>query len=310
MNFHLIISNFESQANAGISPHVGARSQCGERRSASRLPFGRTKEGLRATKMPAANVSAGVTAGETVFPAMRACVPWSESALGSNAGPTTGVTGGESAAPEFVSKAPTSTAGSGRPATAKALAKVPGEPSGAGEMMNLCISTSLSPTISNPQPAIRAGAFAIGVYGRRYGGPMRREEPLGANPQSDPRQAASTVRGHERRRVKGDSRRTLLARPDSTECTDWLADRLRTYSAKDVAELTGCTARAGENAKQGMSGLSMGSIVALCRNDPIFRAEFFRFCGGYLETDPEFVAGITMAMNSLARRKASEGDGA
>jgi hypothetical protein len=36
---------------------------------------------------------------------------------------------------------------------------------------------------------------------------------------------------------------------------------------------------------------------------PMYRAEFFRFCGGHLEADPEFVAGLSLAINSYVRRQ-------
>lgn len=63
-----------------------------------------------------------------------------------------GVTGGESAALNFP-EAATSTASLGWPATANALAKASGESSDAGEMLDLCKSTSLSPPISRSTTA-------------------------------------------------------------------------------------------------------------------------------------------------------------
>jgi hypothetical protein len=46
----------------------------------------------------------------------------------------------------------------------------------------------------------------------------------------------------------------------------------------------------------------MKFLVALCRNNPEFRAGFFEFCGGELGMD----AAVTIAINAYARRKARE----
>jgi len=107
---------------------------------------------------------------------------------------------------------------------------------------------------------------------------------------------------------RGEHRGNQRQAVGTIECQDWLAEYLgrARYQAKEVGELSGCGVRAAENIKQGRNGMTMAHLVAMCRNDPMFRAEFFRFCGGHLEVDPEFVAGLSMAVNSYVRKQAPE----
>lgn len=88
---------------------------------------------------------------------------------------------------------------------------------------------------------------------------------------------------------------------DTPECGDWLADHLRHQSAKVIALKTGQGQRAAEAVKMGRNGLTMAHLVNICRADPDFRAEFFKFCGGTLEGSPEMVAALTKAINAVVR---------
>lgn len=91
-------------------------------------------------------------------------------------------------------------------------------------------------------------------------------------------------------------------RTSTRECTDWLADRLGAMSAKEIADKAGLSIAGAESLKQGRSGASMKTITELCRNDALFRAEYFLYCGGHLECDPEFVAGLNHVLTNAARR--------
>lgn len=90
-------------------------------------------------------------------------------------------------------------------------------------------------------------------------------------------------------------------RIDTREATDWLKDQLRNKSAKEISADTGCGIRAAESIKLGRNGMTMAHLIAMCRNDPLFRAQFFRFAGGHLEGEPEMVAALSHAINAVLR---------
>ncbi len=117
-------------------------------------------------------------------------------------------------------------------------------------------------------------------------------------------------RGIEMGKESGLKRRSVHGReaPNTSRVsTDELVDFMKTQTlartVKEVTRLTGLSEKAVANIRSGLAGASAQTISTWCRNDPQFRAEYFYWCGGYVESDPEFIAGITMALNSLQRRK-------
>jgi hypothetical protein len=95
--------------------------------------------------------------------------------------------------------------------------------------------------------------------------------------------------------------RRNLHRADGQECRDWLKDTLeeQRLAVGEVAECADVTKRAAENLKAGENGMRMENLVAMCRNDPVFRAAFFEFCGGELDLPPD----LTAVINAYMRRK-------
>lgn len=87
----------------------------------------------------------------------------------------------------------------------------------------------------------------------------------------------------------------------TSECSDWLQDNLRKISAKQIADDAGLGQRAAESVKLGRNGLTMAHLVSMCRANPEFRAQLFRFCGGHLEGEPEMVAALSRAINAVVR---------
>lgn len=87
------------------------------------------------------------------------------------------------------------------------------------------------------------------------------------------------------------------------ECSDWLKDTLNQQSAKEIAAKAGTGHRSAEAVKLGRNGLTMAHLVSMCRSDPAFRAQFFRFCGGILEGEPEMVAALSHAINEIMRQR-------
>lgn len=96
------------------------------------------------------------------------------------------------------------------------------------------------------------------------------------------------------------------SRASTVELVDFISEQAKRRATKEIARITGLSIKAVEAMRLGESGASSQTITTWCRNDPHFRAEYFAFCGGYVESDPEFITGITMALNSLARRKQGE----
>lgn len=107
--------------------------------------------------------------------------------------------------------------------------------------------------------------------------------------------------GKTDRRLSSDPRQTN-PRVSTNEFTDWLAEQARRYSEKQLANVTGLSLKAVQNLRLGRSGGTGTTIATWCRNDARFRAEYFFYCGGHLETDPEGVAALHMAINSYLQR--------
>lgn len=101
---------------------------------------------------------------------------------------------------------------------------------------------------------------------------------------------------HGDRRVRGDSRNTT-SRSDHCEHGDWLQDQMLRRTRAQIANATGLTPRGAENLRLGESKISFDKLVEMCRNDPLFRAEFFQYCGGHLETSPHFYAHMSRAFS-------------
>lgn len=79
---------------------------------------------------------------------------------------------------------------------------------------------------------------------------------------------------------------------DGSECRDWLKDQLSGAEVGEIATDAQCTKRAAENIRAGENGMRMEYLVAMCRNNPEFRAAFFEFCGGELEIPGDLTAMI------------------
>lgn len=96
------------------------------------------------------------------------------------------------------------------------------------------------------------------------------------------------------------------SRPTSPELTDWLADKLRGLSTKEIALLAECSERAAENAKRGLCAFNMASLTAICRNHPDIGAAYGVYIGLLLPGQAETAAAYTRFANAVARGGASE----
>lgn len=91
-------------------------------------------------------------------------------------------------------------------------------------------------------------------------------------------------------------------RVSTDELVDFVKERALRKTIKEVQVLTGLSEKAVKNMRLGSAGASAQTISTWCRNDPRFRAEYFAWCGGYLETDPEMVANLSRVLTDYARR--------
>lgn len=101
---------------------------------------------------------------------------------------------------------------------------------------------------------------------------------------------------------KGKKAQTVPARVSTAELVDFIKAQALKRRTKELAELTGLTQKGVANLRQGLAGASAQTISTWCRNDPAFRADYFAWVGGYLENDPEFVAGLSRLINNYARK--------
>lgn len=91
-------------------------------------------------------------------------------------------------------------------------------------------------------------------------------------------------------------------RVSTDELVDFVKVRALKKTIKEVCGLTGLSEKAVKNLRLGSQGASAQTISTWCRNDPQFRAEYFYWCGGQLECEPETVAALTIAINRVMRR--------
>ncbi len=101
----------------------------------------------------------------------------------------------------------------------------------------------------------------------------------------------------------GNAGNAPVQRVSTAEIVDFIKVEARKRTIKELVRLTGLSAKQVEALRLGDCGASSQTISTWCRGDTDFRIRYFQFCGGYIETDPEFVIGISMAMNSLARER-------
>lgn len=97
-------------------------------------------------------------------------------------------------------------------------------------------------------------------------------------------------------------------RLDVREITAAVADTLASVPAKMLADATGGSIRAAQNVREGLNAMSLAGFLNACRSIPELRALAMEMMGCEAEADPEFVKGISLLMNSYARKMQTEED--
>lgn len=93
-------------------------------------------------------------------------------------------------------------------------------------------------------------------------------------------------------------------RLDIREITQAVTQTLSNVTAKELADATGGSIRAAQNVREGLNGMSLAGFLNACRSFPELRALAMEMMGCEAETDPEFVKGISLLMNSYVRKQA------
>jgi hypothetical protein len=105
--------------------------------------------------------------------------------------------------------------------------------------------------------------------------------------------------------------RNLQSYLTTEEVTKAVSNVVNPLEDKELAHATGGSLRAANNVRNGLNAMSLTAFLNACRAIPELRALAMDLMGCDAETDPDFVRGVTLLMNSFARRRASEAsDGA
>lgn len=92
-------------------------------------------------------------------------------------------------------------------------------------------------------------------------------------------------------------------RISTAQLVDFVKEQALRRPIKEVARLTGLSTKAVENIRSGEAAASGTTISTWCKNCPEFRTEYFRWVGGYMETDPEFVPALYAAIRAVMKQQ-------
>lgn len=110
------------------------------------------------------------------------------------------------------------------------------------------------------------------------------------------------------RNVLRNSGRSLQARYPTEklttrEITQAVTETLHAVPTKVLADATGGSLRAAQNVREGLNGMSLTAFVNACRAIPELKALALEMLDCEAVTDPDFVKGITLLMNSYVRKQ-------
>lgn len=92
-------------------------------------------------------------------------------------------------------------------------------------------------------------------------------------------------------------------RISTAQLVDFTKEQAKRRPIKEVARLTGLSLKAVESIRSGEAAASGTTISTWCKNCPEFRTEYFRWVGGYMETDPQFVPALYAAIRAVIKEK-------
>jgi hypothetical protein len=104
-----------------------------------------------------------------------------------------------------------------------------------------------------------------------------------------------------RRNFHRGDRRTITERHTTRDVTDALSDALANVSAKEIADASGSSLRAAENAKGGINAMSLAHFLNACQTIPELKAMALKFIGHEETINPDRERALAMLVNSYAR---------
>lgn len=107
-----------------------------------------------------------------------------------------------------------------------------------------------------------------------------------------------------RRNFRATRSRTIPERYTTRDVTHAVSDVLAAFHAKEIAEASGSSVRAAENAKQGMNAMSLAHFLNACKAIPELRAMAMEMMGCDSTINPDRERALAMLVNSYAQRGA------
>jgi len=104
------------------------------------------------------------------------------------------------------------------------------------------------------------------------------------------------------RKFRGRDGRTLQQRYSTRDVTRAVSDVLSDFHAKEIAEASGSSVRAAENAKQGMNAMSLAHFLNACREIPELRAMAMQMMG-VDPINPDRERALAMLVNSYSQQQ-------
>lgn len=99
---------------------------------------------------------------------------------------------------------------------------------------------------------------------------------------------------------RGD-RRTLPVRHSTRDVTRALSDALANVTTKEIADASGSSLRAAENAKSGINAMCLAHFLNACREIPELKAMAMEFMGCE-PVNPDRERALAMLVNSYVQR--------
>lgn len=98
--------------------------------------------------------------------------------------------------------------------------------------------------------------------------------------------------------------RTIREHYSTRDVTHAVSDVLSDFHAKEIADASGSSVRAAENAKQGMNAMSLAHFLNACREIPELRALAMQMMGCDTVINPDRERALAMLVNSYVREGA------
>ena len=108
--------------------------------------------------------------------------------------------------------------------------------------------------------------------------------------------------GSVRRNFQRRTGKTFRERYSTRDVTHAVSSVLSDFQAKEIAEASGSSVRAAENAKQGMNAMSLAHFLNACKELPELRALAMEMMG-VEPTNPDRERALAMLVNSYVRGK-------